>query len=252
MWFIYLTGVLLLGWVLGWGLNYLSDVLPQTRKFGRPVCSHCGKIYGWKDYLFSLRCSVCGEKKHWRFLTVQILSVIAVITLWLIPPVYFGFWKSVLFLTFLGLVVISDFEYRIIIFPVTIAGAFIALALGLLENGWQTTLIGGGFGFAVMWALYGLGILFARIMAKKRGLPEDEVALGFGDVTLTGVLGLAFGYPRILVLLFMAILAGGVISGLIILINVIRKKYSAFSALPYAPFLAIAALIMLYMSGRGG
>ena len=30
MWFIYLTGVLLLGWVLGWVLNYLSDVLPQS------------------------------------------------------------------------------------------------------------------------------------------------------------------------------------------------------------------------------
>jgi len=50
------------------------------------------------------------------------------------------------------------------------------------------------------------------------------------------------------VCLFTAIVLGGLISGLYILVMVLRKRYQAFTAIPYAPFLVIAAVILIYMA----
>jgi leader peptidase (prepilin peptidase)/N-methyltransferase len=110
------------------------------------------------------------------------------------------------------------------------------------------TLIGFAVGFGVMLAIYYFGILFNRWMSKARGQEIDEVALGFGDVNLSGILGIALGWPRIIVCLFSAIVLGGLLSGLYILVMILRKRYQAFTAIPYAPFLIIAAVVLLYMA----
>jgi hypothetical protein len=43
------------------------------------------------------------------------------------------------------------------------------------------------------------------------------------------------------------VLAGGLISLLIILGMLIAKKYKTFTAIPYAPFLILSALYLLYI-----
>ena len=99
-----------------------------------------------------------------------------------------------------------------------------------------------------MLLLYYLGVLFNKIMGKIRGQEIEEVALGFGDVYVSAFLGLLTGWPAIIVVLLMAILAGGVFSLFYILIMSIRRKYRSFSAIPYAPFLIIAAVVVFYLS----
>ena len=73
------------------------------------------------------------------------------------------------------------------------------------------------------------------------------MALGFGDVNLSGILGLLLGWPAITVGLLFAVLAGGLISLFIILGMLVTKKYKAFTAIPYAPFLILSALFLLYI-----
>jgi leader peptidase (prepilin peptidase)/N-methyltransferase len=97
-----------------------------------------------------------------------------------------------------------------------------------------------------MLLLYFLGELFGRIMAKRRGEPIEEVALGFGDVNLSGVLGLLLGWPGITAGLIFAILAGGLVSAFILARMMLRKEYQAFTALPYAPFLILAGVVFLF------
>ena len=115
-------------------------------------------------------------------------------------------------------------------------------------NGWYKTLIGGLAGYAIMFGLYYFGVLFNRLMAKMRGQTIEEVALGFGDVNLSGILGLMLGWPKIGISLFASIMLAGVLSGFYILWMLIRKRYQAFSAIPYAPFLIIAAVILFYLA----
>jgi len=43
------------------------------------------------------------------------------------------------------------------------------------------------------------------------------------------------------------VLAGGLISLFIIVGMLIAKKYKAFTAIPYAPFLILSALYLLYI-----
>jgi leader peptidase (prepilin peptidase)/N-methyltransferase len=97
-----------------------------------------------------------------------------------------------------------------------------------------------------MLGLYYLGIAFSRYLSRRRGTEIEEEALGFGDVNLAGVLGLVLGWPLIWISLLFGILAGGVISLVIILGMLVSRRYRAFTAIPYAPFLILGAVFFLY------
>jgi leader peptidase (prepilin peptidase)/N-methyltransferase len=58
---------------------------------------------------------------------------------------------------------------------------------------------------------------------------------------------LLVGWPDILSTLVVAILLGGVISLLIIVVQLLTKRYQAFSAIPYTPFLIMAAILVLFV-----
>jgi hypothetical protein len=57
---------LILGWIGGWIVNYLADVLPVTRRFSQPACPHCNTAYTWQDYLFFRRdrSSISGRSQR--------------------------------------------------------------------------------------------------------------------------------------------------------------------------------------------
>jgi prepilin signal peptidase PulO-like enzyme (type II secretory pathway) len=55
------------------------------------------------------------------------------------------------------------------------------------------------------------------------------------------------GFPFILTALLAAIILGGIISGVFILITVAKKQYRAFQAIPYGPFIIIGGIIALYL-----
>jgi leader peptidase (prepilin peptidase)/N-methyltransferase len=79
-----------------------------------------------------------------------------------------------------------------------------------------------------------------------RGKPVEEDALGYGDVNLSGVLGLMLGWPGILAGLTIAILLGGAVSLIYLLVTVATRRYQAFTAIPYGPFLIAAAIVLLF------
>lgn len=141
-----------------------------------------------------------------------------------------------------------DMEHRVILNEISVAGVALAIPLGIYWNGLVMTAIGGAVGFGIMIVLYYFGILFNRVMAKRRGEPMDEVALGFGDVNISGILGLILGWPKIAISLFFSVVLGGVISGLYLLFSVLTRSYRPFTAIPYAPFLVIVAVVLFYLA----
>jgi leader peptidase (prepilin peptidase)/N-methyltransferase len=85
-------------------------------------------------------------------------------------------------------------------------------------------------------------------MARKRNQPTDEVALGFGDVNLSGVLGLMLGWPVIILGLFIAVFIGGIISLIYLVTMALVRRYHLFTALPYGPYLVAGTILLLYFS----
>jgi prepilin signal peptidase PulO-like enzyme (type II secretory pathway) len=107
-------------------------------------------------------------------------------------------------------------------------------------------LLGGTLGLVCGLALYGGGILFARLLGRMRGQPISETAFGFGDVTLLTFLGLIVGAPEILLALLIGVLCGGIFALLfLVLRGLVQKQYALFTAIPYAPFLIFGGAIML-------
>lgn len=234
------------GWLTGAGINLLSDQLPRERRISQPACPECHRSINALQYIFLEACEFCGEGRSTRSFVAQWTITLAFITVSFWKPERIMTLEALLLVAYFALVLIIDIEHRLILHPVSLAGAIIGLLIGVRLHGLGLTLIGGIAGFAMMLILYFLGELFGRIMAKRRGEPIEEVALGFGDVNLSGVLGLLLGWPGITAGLLMAILAGGVVSAFILARMMFRKEYQAFTALPYAPFLILAGVVLLF------
>jgi leader peptidase (prepilin peptidase)/N-methyltransferase len=177
---------------------------------------------------------------------VEIFYIVSSVFISYSPPAKLGYWLGMIALAYLGVVVLIDLEYRLIMHPVSIVGVVLGLLVGTLRVGWLRTLIGGSVGFVIMWLIYQLGVLIIKLVNRRRGQPVNDVALGFGDVNLSGVLGLMLGWPLILVGLVVAVLIGGIVSLIYILVMLITRKYQAFAALPYGPFLVLGAVLLIY------
>jgi leader peptidase (prepilin peptidase)/N-methyltransferase len=238
---------LILGWAAGTLVNYLADVLPWKRKLTRPFCTHCQSTFPWIFYLFwPKRCSTCGKMRTWRTWLVEIFFIICAVLLWHRPVEMLGFWASLVLLAYFGVVVVIDMEYKLILHPISIFGAVLGAVIGIYLHGWKTTLLGGIAGYGIMFALYALGAGWLWLVNRKRGQKVDDVALGYGDVNLSGILGLILGWPGIIVGLTLAILIGGIVSLVYLLVMVISRKYELFSAIPYGPFLIAGTVLLIF------
>ncbi len=254
---------ILAGGLAGSLINYLSDVLPVTRRFSQPTCMHCNTTFSTKDYLFLSKCPSCEKHRNLRAWIVQILALAASLLIWFLPPRNFvdaipnstlAFLAGLFLLTYFGVVFVIDLEHRLILHPVSIFGAFLGLGAGWLFNGLGPTLIGGLAGFGIMLVFYLFGTLFARARARKMQAAgqeaDDEEALGAGDVILAGVLGLILGWPLIWFGLLVGILLGGLITIPMLVIMVIARRYKQDAwmvFIPYGPFFLISATLIVYL-----
>jgi leader peptidase (prepilin peptidase)/N-methyltransferase len=244
-----------LGLLAGGLINYLADVLPSTLRLSRPLCLNpdCKAVSRWTDYLLLRRCPNCGCGRSLRTYATFILAEALSLFIWFSPPHTLGFALGLAVLTYLLLVTVIDLEHRLILRPLSLAGLILAALAGTGARGWLSTLIGGAAGFAIMFVFYLFGRLFTRWRARRLGKADNEPpnyggeeALGSGDVTLGTILGLLLGWPGIGLGLLLGILVGGAGSLVVILWMLARRNYQAFTAIPYAPFLILSAVFLLF------
>ena len=240
------VGLFIAGWMGGSFINLLSDQLVLEDRRKRLLCPKCRKPITIWHYIFLRPCLACKSKASIRSVIVLIVITLVTFVLWYFPHNRLPFLAAWILLLLFSLVTIIDLEHRLILGPVSLVGTMIGFAAGYLLHGWQITLAGGAAGAAIMLMIYWLGRLFSAWMVKRQDTPVDAEALGFGDVYVAGIIGLVLGWPGITAGLILGILMGGGVSGLILLIMLILRRYQPFLALPYAPFLLAAALFLLF------
>lgn len=243
---------LLFGLLAGVLVNYLSDVLPITRRPSQPVCLQCGAAFSWKDYLLFRACSN-GHSRSYRWWIVQVLILVISIYTWFFSPAKIGYFPGLILLTYFGVIFTIDMEHRLILHPTSIFGSILALILGLISHGLKATLIGGLSGLLIMLGFYYIGVLFSKMRAKRMQAQgqeaDDEEALGAGDVILVTVLGLLLGWPLIWFGVIFGILLGGLVSLLLVLGLVITRKYEQnvlMVFIPYGPYFISSAFLIVY------
>jgi len=250
-----------LGWFAGLFVNYVSDVLPVTRRFSQPACPHCQTAFAWSDYLTFRACRKCQTRRSLRTWIVQIVSIASFTYFWLSPPLRLGLPLGLIVLTYFGVIIVIDLEHRLILFPTSVFGAILGLIVGTYVyshfDGFPasilTSVLGGVAGFGIMFLLYQLGAFVARMRARRMRAAgqteDDEEALGGGDVYLTGVLGLMLGWPNIILGITAGALIGGVVGLLAVIQHFIKRRYaenSLMTFIPYGPSLVLGAFYILY------
>jgi prepilin signal peptidase PulO-like enzyme (type II secretory pathway) len=249
------------GLLFGVTLNGLADNLPTgTVPRGRnriegvllPRCGYCGESRrGWRGVALlqvmsgGSFCGQCTAPRKRRDLIVELGIAAALAALWLRSPNSLD--DHVGGAVVLGLFVLTtiiDFEHRLVLMDVSLVGAGLLLGVAALGGFARVggAVLGAGAATGVFLALYLLGFAFLRLMRYE----TREAALGFGDVVLAGLVGLAVGWPAVLLALFLAILGAGA-AGLVILVwRAGRRQGAQGATMAYGPYLAMAAVAVYF------
>ena len=132
------------------------------------------------------------------------------------------------------IIFVIDLEQGLILNKVIYPGMVVALLLALYPWPWFTESIGMRLAYAALGGGIGFAI-FLLIAIVSRG------GMGWGDVKLAALIGLATGFPLVL----LSIIMGAILGGIVAVALVIAKKRERRQTIPFGPFLAVAAMITL-------
>lgn len=239
--------IVMLGFTVGMLVNLIIDWLYKSREVLTRDCLSMIQENGWIKYLVTpWRFDPCEKRKTYRVLFVNIIFIIITGWLWFSPPVTIRIDWGLPLAAYFAIVVVMDMEHRVVLHEVSLIGAVMGVIFGICRHGWWSTLIGGLVGFGFMFLIYRLGYIYLRTR-KKVGVEADSIeALGFGDVNISGVIGLMLGWPGIISGLVLGIFAGGLFSTVYLIYRKATKKYQQFDSVSYAPFLVLGAILVLF------
>lgn len=230
----------LLGTAIGSFLNVCIDRLPAGKSVAYPPsrCDACQRRLTGLDlvpvfsYLFLRgRCRYCRVPIPWRVFWVELFTGLLFA---------FAFWMFGLTLQFIVVIIYScvlivlsviDLNYKLILNKIVypMAGVTLIINIFVPEPGIKQFLLdlaGGAIGF---------GILFVPALIYSKGM-------GWGDVKMAGLVGLMTGFPNV----FVAVLGGIVLGGLVAITLLLLKKKGRKDGIPFGPFLALGAMIALF------
>jgi leader peptidase (prepilin peptidase)/N-methyltransferase len=234
----------LLGLAVGSFLNVCIDRLPQNESIVNPPshCPVCQHRLAAKDLIpvFSYlrlrgRCRYCQAFIPRKLLWVELATgLIFAFLYWhygLSPALGIMAFYACLFI----IISVIDLEHGLILNKVVYPAMIVALLLALVPQPWLTRwIVANGIANAALGGGIGFGIFFLIAIASRGGM-------GWGDVKLAGLIGLATGFP----LVFFSVILGAILGAVVAVALVVAKKRTFKETLPFGPFLALAAMVTL-------
>jgi len=83
-------------------------------------------------------------------------------------------------------------------------------------------------------------LLLPYLLTRGRGM-------GYGDVKLAAFIGLMSGFPLVVVALLVGIIMGGIVAVFLLASRLVKSRKAA---IPYGPFLAVGAMVVLIWGDR--
>ncbi|MBW6510471.1 MAG: prepilin peptidase [Desulfuromonadales bacterium] len=232
----------ILGAVVGSFLNVCIYRIPAEKSIVSPPssCPACGHQIRWFEnipivsyLLLRGHCSACRIKISPRYPAVEALTGV----LFALTFYSFGFSAAtIVYLIFVAaLVVITfiDLDHQIIPDVISLPGILVGFA-GSFFVPWVTwyssiigILLGGGSLLAVAWG-------YEKLTGRE--------GMGGGDIKLLAMFGAFLGWQAVFPVIFLASLAGTLVGVPFML----AQKGDTRLAIPFGPFLAVAAMIYLF------
>ncbi len=226
----------ILGIEIGSFLNVVIDRLPAGQSLVRPPshCPVCNTRLRARDLIpvFSYlwlkgRCRYCAAPIPRRVFLVELATGGAFAGLYAYYGLTAQFGLLAAYACLFLVIFVIDLDHQLILNKLTYPGAVFALATVPLwdDLSFPEALIGGAVGFA---------LLFTVVVLSRGGM-------GWGDVKMAALMGLALGFPIIFVGLFIGI----VIGGLVAIALLVTGKKGRKQVIPFGPFLAVGAMTAL-------
>ncbi len=257
MMFVVVLCLVLLGLMLGSFVGAMTWRLHVGKDFvnDRSECEHCHHKLSALDLVPLLswltlrgKCRYCGKPIGWTAPALELAMASLFVTSYYMWPLSLDTWQSqtsfVLWLVYLvGLVALLVYDLRwmllpnVIIFPligVAIAESMVRyqIQVGLSPMDYLQSVV---FGVATIAGLYWV------LYTVSRGR-----WVGYGDVKLGIFMGIALGFQRSLLALFLANIIGFVI----VLPGLLSGKLKRTSRVPFGPFLIVAFMISFLFGDR--
>ena len=257
---------LVLGALIGSFLNVVIARVPRGESIAWPgsKCPRCGAPIAWYDnipivswLLLRAKCRKCAQPISLRYPMVELLTaVIAAAVAHRFGP------TAVALGTFVfcaALVALAYIDMDTWLLPHQITWPLLAVGLGSplwnRELPWKSSLIGAGAGF---------GLFAAIALVGERVLKRET--MGWGDVWLLAGIGAWLGWQQLLPVVMLSALQGSIVGIALILIGRDPSRAEAQPppgaqasdddwvppkhAVPYGPFLALAALEVVLLGPR--
>jgi leader peptidase (prepilin peptidase) / N-methyltransferase len=237
-WYIFFIGT-----CIGSFLNVCIYRLPAGKSIVRPAsaCPACGATIRWYDNIPLIsymilrgRCRGCKTRISIRYPIIELLCGLFAMTIWMhygygLPAlIYFILIAALLVITFI------DIDHRIIPDIISLPGIPLGFFASLLlpQLKWSDSLIGivagGGSLLAVAWGY--------QLITGRDGM-------GGGDIKLLAMVGAFLGWKGVLFTIMASSLLGTAVGIAVML----RSKKGIKMALPFGPFLAMGAIIYIFL-----
>ncbi len=229
----------LLGLFIGGLVNRLGTDLPSRRRVTRPQCPYCGRNRPWWQWVSlpsyvigRAKCPSCGAPIRLRYPLTELGLAVTYAYLWILLGASIRLPLYLVYTTVFAIVLITDFERRLILNMVLYPAILFAIAAGFItpEMTWWSALAGGGIAF-----------IFFLIVGIVGNTVFGAGALGGGDVKLALFIGLITGFPLVIEALVLTIIIGAAISGFLFITRLRKLR----DYVPYGPFLVAGGLITL-------
>jgi len=237
----------LFGTAIGSFLNVCIDRLPAGKSLVYPPshCDVCQHRLMPKDLvpLFSYlvlrgRCRYCRVPIPRRVLWIEFASgLLFAFTYWQYG-LSVDFAVTVFYCCVFIVIGVIDLEHQLIlnriVYPVTAAALIISIFL----------LPSGITGSSLPWPEIVNGIMGGTIGFVLFLIPIliYPVGIGWGDVKAAALIGVVTGFPLVFVTIVIGVVLGGLVAGLLLLLKVKNRK----EAIPFGPFLSLATIITLF------
>ncbi len=231
----------LFGMAIASFLNVVIDRVPGNESIVFPAshCPACNRRLKPLDLVPVLsylclggKCRYCGAGIPKRVFIVEAATAI------LFPLLYlrYGFTTELFIMMFYSalflVLLVIDLEHNIIPDKIVYPAIVVSLIISTLNSniGITKALIGGVAGFGI----------FLIIALVSRG------GMGWGDVKMAALVGVAVGFPMVFIALFLAVISGGAVAVFLLLTRIKGRK----DGIPFGPYLSLATVATLIWGGQ--
>ncbi len=226
------------GLVFGSFSNVLIDRIEsgESALLGRSHCDFCKKTLRWYELVPVLSyllqrgtCRRCHRSLSIQYPIVELMSACGYVVLYSVIPFGLPYVCAAIIFSSCLVMAIADYKYQIIPDEMVVLGSICSLVYVAVQAPYMQVL---HHGIAAVGSMAFFYLLW--FFTKGKGM-------GFGDVKLSGMMGLLLGFPSAIFAFYFAFLTGAALGVILIL----AKNKTLKSKIAFGPFLLLGLLFAI-------